>query len=137
MEERRGEQFDRVLFRGALAVYACLVVLHRVFKDGCEFFLSDHFPLLGFVDVHKVHLAQHETRAGRNRRMALARLRLPRPLPSVIFILENPLLALKSLERELDFKQNHWPGRTFRSLALRIFDDFVVFSASGHIGAQK
>ena len=74
---RKGQQFDRVLFRGAVAAYSCLVGQHRVFKDGCEFFLSDHFPLLGFLDVHA---SRRESGAGdrevaRVRTIVLARYR--------------------------------------------------------------
>ena len=74
---RKGQQFDRVLFRGAVAAYSCLVGQHRVFKDGCEFFLSDHIPLLGFLDVHA---SRREAGAGdrevaRVRTIVLARYR--------------------------------------------------------------
>ena len=73
---RKGEKFDRVLFRGAVVAYSCLVGQHRVFKDGCEFFLSDHFPLLGFVDVHESHRGDtRDQGVGRIRTMVLARYR--------------------------------------------------------------
>ena len=73
---RQGQQFDRVLFGGSVVAYSCLVGQHRVFKDGCEFFLSDHFPLLGFVDVHASYRAGvDESGVARIRAMALARYR--------------------------------------------------------------
>ena len=56
---------------------------------------------------------------------------LPKPVPGVVFPRENPLLALKSPEREHDVMQNYRPERTFQQLALRILDNFAWFSAPG------
>ena len=73
-----GQRFDRVFFSGAVSVYACLVGQYRFFCDGAEFFLSDHFGLLGFLDVHKAYgvcLGASGTAVVRDRRAALARVR--------------------------------------------------------------
>ena len=50
-----GQRFDRVFFSGAVTAYACLVGQCRFFCDGAEFFLSDHFAVLGFLDVHRAY----------------------------------------------------------------------------------
>ena len=77
MEKRcRGEQFDRLVFCGAVAGYSCVVRQHRVFKDGCGFFLSDHFPLMSFLDLHVSHAAGVAAKAiARRRVLAVGRVR--------------------------------------------------------------
>ena len=64
-----------MFFSGAVSVYACLVGQYRFFCDGAEFFLSDHFGVLGFLDVHKAYVGGSGTVVVRDRRAALARLR--------------------------------------------------------------
>ena len=73
---RQGQQFDRVLFGGSVVAYSCLVGQHRLFKDGCEFFLSDHFPLMSFLDLHASHAAGVAAKAiARRGVLAVGRLR--------------------------------------------------------------
>ena len=70
---RVGHRFDRVLFRGAVGACACLVGQFRNLKDGCEFFLSDHFAVLALVDVDNAYLGKRGAGVIRNRRAVPAR----------------------------------------------------------------
>ena len=45
-------RYDRVLFSGPLWAEAHLIGEARRLFDGCEFCLSDHFGVLGYIHVH-------------------------------------------------------------------------------------
>jgi len=71
-----GFAFDRIFFAGAVCVEACLLGHGRVYSEGASFSLSDHFALLGFVDLHSSHqAAAHGSEVRRERRGALAAVR--------------------------------------------------------------
>jgi hypothetical protein len=71
-----GFAFDRIFFAGAVCAEACLLGHGRVYSEGASFSLSDHFALLGFVDLHPSHrTAAHGSEVRRERRGALAAVR--------------------------------------------------------------
>jgi hypothetical protein len=69
-----GLRYDRMLFAGSLTVEAHLIGEARRFFEGAEFCLSDHFGLLGYVDVHDVYGSKSRSggMAARARRGRLA-----------------------------------------------------------------
>ena len=68
--------FDRIFYAGAVSAQAFLVGYGRLFSEGLGFCLSDHFGVLGLVDVHKDNVgASRSSPAFVNRQTALARLR--------------------------------------------------------------
>ena len=50
-----GYSFDRIWCQGSVRAEGHLVGACREFCDGRSFFLSDHFGVLGFLDVHDLH----------------------------------------------------------------------------------
>ena len=51
----RGLRYDWMLYRGAMCAVAYVLRERCVFFEGAKFYLSDNFPLLGFLDVHACH----------------------------------------------------------------------------------
>ena len=49
------ERLDRCLYRGGVCVQVFVVGHARVFKEGRRFALSDHYALLGLLDLHQGH----------------------------------------------------------------------------------
>jgi hypothetical protein len=71
-----GFAFDRVFFAGALHAETFLVGQGRVYSEGVHFSLSDHFAVLGLLDVHACHgAASRGSALGRERRGALVSMR--------------------------------------------------------------
>ena len=62
-----GHAFDRIFFRGACWVECCLVGRGRHFSEGCGFYVSDHFAVMGVLDVSDVY----ERMSGGRRKRAL------------------------------------------------------------------
>ena len=65
-----------MLYRGSLCVEAYALSERCVFFEGAQFFLSDHFPLLAFLDVHPCYgptwrSGQIAARAGRGQLVQL------------------------------------------------------------------
>ena len=48
----RGLRYDWMLYRGILCAEGYVLNERRVFHEGAQFNLSDHYALLGFLDVH-------------------------------------------------------------------------------------
>ena len=88
-----GFQFDRVLCRGCAQASVYMVGQCRFFEDGAEFFLSDHFGLLGLVDVHEAYSGTAGTAAPRERRKALGRQRDEEALVEQRWVLERQRLG--------------------------------------------
>ena len=66
----RGLRYDWMLYRGFLCAEAYVLNERRVFFEGAQFHLSDHYALLGFLDVHPCYgsswrQGQAAARAGR------------------------------------------------------------------------
>jgi len=71
-----GFAFDRVFFTGALCVETFLLGQGRVYSEGVCFSLSDHFAVMGLVDLHASHgAAAHGSEVRRERRGALTAVR--------------------------------------------------------------
>ena len=71
-----GHAFDRIFYAGAMYAQAFLVGQPRVFSEGVSFSLSDHFAIMGFLDVHSSHHpGRQAAEACRDRRGALTSLR--------------------------------------------------------------
>jgi endonuclease/exonuclease/phosphatase family metal-dependent hydrolase len=69
--------YDRVLFSGATSVQSYLVGTGLLYSAGQGFCLSDHFGVLGLLDVHAAYVGTDEgsVKFARRRREALARCR--------------------------------------------------------------
>ena len=74
-EPERGQQYDRVWFRGGIFAYAYLVGNSRFFQDGQDFVLSDHFGVLALASVHAAHRGTAGTAVVRGLKAMLARRR--------------------------------------------------------------
>ena len=71
-----GYAFDRAFYVGGLWAEAFLVGKARIFSEGVSFSLSDHYAVLGYLDVHPCHSTDAKgVAARRDRRGALAALR--------------------------------------------------------------
>ena len=70
-----GHRFDKVLFGGEAFAAVYPVGQSRFFRDGAEFYLSDHFGLLGLVDVHSDFSGRAGSGAIRVRRQEVGRQR--------------------------------------------------------------
>ena len=70
-----GLAFDRILYVGGVFVQSYLVGVARLFSDAVPFCLSDHYGLLGVMDVHESHGAVGARAEGSRRRLAVSRLR--------------------------------------------------------------
>ena len=71
-----GHAFDRILFAGGVFVQAYMVGVGRLFSDGVPFCLSDHYGLVGLMDVHEGHAGGGSARGEAGaRRMKVSRLR--------------------------------------------------------------
>ena len=49
-----GFRYDRIFMSGSVCAESFVVGNRRTFFEGCEFFLSDHFPVVGFFESHSV-----------------------------------------------------------------------------------
>ena len=56
-EQGQGQCYDRILFSGEVCVQAFLVGYVRWYCDGQPFGLSDHYGVLGFLDVDASYTA--------------------------------------------------------------------------------
>ena len=74
---RLGEAFDRIWSAGEVWVEGHMVGACRTYCSGESFFLSDHFGLLGFMDVHAAYgvVGGGNSEVARKRREALGSLR--------------------------------------------------------------
>ena len=70
-----GQAFDRILYVGGVFVQSYMVGVGRLFSDGVGFCLSDHYGLLGMMDVHECHGGTGARAEVSRRRLALSRLR--------------------------------------------------------------
>ena len=70
-----GHRFDRILAGGEAFAAVYLVGQSRFFRDGAEFYLSDHFGVLGLVDVHSDYSGRAGAAAARGRRQEVGRRR--------------------------------------------------------------
>ena len=50
-----GRRLDRVLFKGSVSAAVHIIGQSKIFSEGLEFYRSDHFGLMAFVDVHDVY----------------------------------------------------------------------------------
>ena len=71
----QGHRFDRVCFGGDAYPAVCLVGQSCFFSDGAEFHLSDHFGVLGLVDVHTDYSGGAGSGVARARRQDVGRRR--------------------------------------------------------------
>ena len=72
-----GIRYDRMFTSGFVWAETFVVGHRRSFFDGCEFFLSDHFPVIGFFECHRVFAESGNASAAmaRSRRARLVGLR--------------------------------------------------------------
>ena len=102
-----GFKFDRVLFKGQLMVEAMLVGRARQFHEGQPFYLSDHFGVLAFLDVHAGHT--HRGDQSRERRSVLAAQRDEQALAENIFVVSSEKAGQE--EAALDRARTVWRER--------------------------
>ena len=74
----RGDRFDQIWFKGKAWADGHMIGTFRCFCDGASFYLSDHFGLLGFIDIHSDYrgTGAKAVSAARQRRLELGRMRL-------------------------------------------------------------
>ena len=70
-----GQAFDRIVYRGNIYVQSFLVNGARQFYDGKGFCMSDHYGVLGFMDVHACHGAEGAAAEAGRRRWMLTHVR--------------------------------------------------------------
>ena len=71
-----GYAFDRAFYAGGLCAEAFLVGKSRIFMEGVKFSLSDHYGVLGYLDIHASHsVGSQDGAARRERRGALVAIR--------------------------------------------------------------
>ena len=70
-----GQAFDRIVYRGNIHVQSFLVNGARQFYDGKGFCMSDHYGVLGFMDVHACHGAEGAAAEAGRRRWMLTHVR--------------------------------------------------------------
>jgi hypothetical protein len=102
-----GFKFDRVLFKGQLMVEAMLVGRARQYHEGQPFYLSDHFGVLAFLDVHAGHT--HRGDRSRERRSVLAAQRDEQALAENIFVVSSEKAGQE--EAALDRARTVWRER--------------------------
>ena len=100
-----GQAFDRILHRGNIFVQSFLVNGARQFYDGKGFCMSDHYGVLGFMDVHACHSAEGAAAEAGRRRWMLTHVR------DVACAQEQGVVEEHEHQNIQRDKRNRWRGR--------------------------